>query len=224
MCDLWKKAGCPSADYIIVDEAQDFSKEDIELFRSKARKALLLYGDSAQQLYTFIKDKQTVSMEDIQYFTKFPVEQLVFNHRLPKKIARFAQYLNSESDELEERCTCEVTARGACHVGEIQRPDKTYSLNTLRIYLPTVSLLFPILACGGTEVFCGLRACRLAHAVYAYYEDYNINADDAACAVATALEAEKLVFLTDIEGVFIDPTTRMNSKRFLTFFNTYWRV
>ena len=96
------KAGCPSADYIIVDEAQDFSKEDIELFRSKARKALLLYGDSAQQLYTFIKDKQTVSMEDIQYFTKFPVEQLVFNHRLPKKIARFAQYLNSESDELAE--------------------------------------------------------------------------------------------------------------------------
>lgn len=64
-----------------------------------------MYGDSAQQLYTFIKDKQTVSMEDIQYFTKFPVEQLVFNHRLPKKIARLAQYLNSESDELEERCT-----------------------------------------------------------------------------------------------------------------------
>lgn len=39
------RAGCPSADYIIVDEAQDFSKEDIELFRSKAKKALLLYGD-----------------------------------------------------------------------------------------------------------------------------------------------------------------------------------
>ena len=99
------RAGCPSADYIIVDEAQDFSREDIELFRSKARKALLLYGDTAQQLYEFIQDKQTVSMEDIQYFTKFPVEQLVFNHRLPKKIARLAQYLNSERDELEERCT-----------------------------------------------------------------------------------------------------------------------
>ena len=40
------------------------------------------------------------------------------------------------------------------------------------------------------------------------YEDYNINADDAACAVATALKAEKLVFLTDIEGVFIDPTDK----------------
>ena len=105
------RAGCPSADYIIVDEAQDFSKEDIELFKSKARKALLLYGDSAQQLYTFIQDKETVSMEDIQYFTKFPVEQLVFNHRLPKKIARVAQYINSENDELEERCTVEGTEK-----------------------------------------------------------------------------------------------------------------
>ncbi len=33
------------------------------------------------------------------------------------------------------------------------------------------------------------------------YEPYNINADDAACAVAKAIQAEKLAFLTDIEGV-----------------------
>lgn len=37
------------------------------------------------------------------------------------------------------------------------------------------------------------------------YETYNINADDAACAVARALGAEKLAFLTDIEGVYADP-------------------
>ena len=34
---------------------------------------------------------------------------------------------------------------------------------------------------------------------------YNVNADDAACAVATAVRASKLVFLTDIEGVYRDP-------------------
>lgn len=34
---------------------------------------------------------------------------------------------------------------------------------------------------------------------------YNINADDAACAIATAVSAEKLAFLTDIEGVYKDP-------------------
>jgi len=37
------------------------------------------------------------------------------------------------------------------------------------------------------------------------YNTYNINADDVACAVATAVKAEKLVFLTDIEGVCRDP-------------------
>ena len=34
---------------------------------------------------------------------------------------------------------------------------------------------------------------------------YNINADDAACAIARAVKAEKLAFLTDIEGVYKDP-------------------
>lgn len=34
---------------------------------------------------------------------------------------------------------------------------------------------------------------------------YNINADDAACAVASAMNAEKLAFLTDIEGVYENP-------------------
>ncbi len=37
------------------------------------------------------------------------------------------------------------------------------------------------------------------------YHSYNINADDAACAIATAMKASKLVFLTDIEGVYRDP-------------------
>ena len=41
-------------------------------------------------------------------------------------------------------------------------------------------------------------------------ESYNINADTAASAIATALKAEKLIFLTDIDGVRRvpeDPTT-----------------
>ena len=37
------------------------------------------------------------------------------------------------------------------------------------------------------------------------YQTYNINADDAACAVAKALNAEKLAFLTDVAGVYRDP-------------------
>ena len=36
------------------------------------------------------------------------------------------------------------------------------------------------------------------------FASYNINADDAACAIATAVKAEKLAFLTDVEGVYQD--------------------
>ena len=38
------------------------------------------------------------------------------------------------------------------------------------------------------------------------FNSYNINADDAACAIAKALGAEKLAFLTDIAGVYKDPS------------------
>lgn len=40
------------------------------------------------------------------------------------------------------------------------------------------------------------------------FQTYNINADDAACAIAQAIGAEKLAFLTDIEGVYTDPNDK----------------
>ena len=54
--------------------------------------------------------------------------------------------------------------------------------------------------------------------VDAYSQTYNINADYAASAIAGALNAQKLVFLTDVEGILRDkddPSTiirRMNAK------------
>ena len=44
-----------------------------------------------------------------------------------------------------------------------------------------------------------------------HYQTYNINADDAACAIARAVSAEKLAFLTDIESV--DPDFRAAGHR-----------
>ncbi len=37
-------------------------------------------------------------------------------------------------------------------------------------------------------------------------ESYNVNADVAAGEIAAALKAEKLVMLTDVEGIFADPS------------------
>lgn len=40
------------------------------------------------------------------------------------------------------------------------------------------------------------------------YNTYNVNADDAACAIAKSVKAEKLAFLTDIEGVYRNPADK----------------
>ena len=48
------------------------------------------------------------------------------------------------------------------------------------------------------------------------YDSYNINADDAACAIAESVHAEKLAFLSDIEGVYRDkddPSTLISELR-----------
>lgn len=52
-----------------------------------------------------------------------------------------------------------------------------------------------------------------------HFRSYNINADDAACAIARAVSAEKLAFLTDIEGVYKDPEDRSTLISELTVSN-----
>jgi len=105
---IWEKnLGAPSADYIIVDEAQDFTRSQIEALKNKAKKAVIFYGDSAQQLYMNLHSEPTMTLEQISTLTNLPMEQLVYNHRLPKKIARFAQFISSVDDELERRCVNE---------------------------------------------------------------------------------------------------------------------
>ena len=95
-----------ATDYLLVDEAQDFSEESIAMFRSYAGKALLLYGDTSQQIYDSFRTgrNKPVSMDEIKVITQFPDEKLVFNHRLPRQIARVAQYVCAENDDLVGRC------------------------------------------------------------------------------------------------------------------------
>lgn len=53
------------------------------------------------------------------------------------------------------------------------------------------------------------------------FNTYNINADDAACAIAKAVNAEKLAFLTDIEGVYKDPEDKSTLISELTIDDAY---
>ncbi len=52
------------------------------------------------------------------------------------------------------------------------------------------------------------------------YHSFNINADDAACAIAKAVSASKLAFLTDIEGVYRDPLDKTSLISELTVSET----
>lgn len=96
----WESLGKPSADYIIVDEAQDFSKDEIRSFRNHAKIACVLYGDSHQQIYKeFPQKDDLIDLEDLppDIAAMFPIKfDLIRNHRLPKKIARVAGQMIDE--------------------------------------------------------------------------------------------------------------------------------
>lgn len=101
----WKHNGQPKADYIIIDEVQDFDEKELSELKSAANKHLILFGDSAQQLYKDLPNKgKLLTMEGIHMLTRIPMENLVINHRLPKKIARIAEKVTLSNDPLEERC------------------------------------------------------------------------------------------------------------------------
>ncbi len=99
----WKtKKGMPHADYIILDETQDFTEEELRELRHAAHKHLIVFGDSAQQIYKDMKNG-LLTMEQMQVMLGIPLENLVINHRLPKKIARIAEHVGRNTD-LESRC------------------------------------------------------------------------------------------------------------------------
>lgn len=102
----------PTADFFIVDEAQDFTLTEINYIKGKANNSVMLFGDSAQQLYQEKRvtidgnprKERTSSMPGIAASLNVQIRDLTFNYRLPKRIARFAEYINSQSDKLEPRC------------------------------------------------------------------------------------------------------------------------
>ena len=88
------RRGMPSADYTIVDEIQDFTRDEIEEFIKATRKHFFFFGDSAQSIF---KDfKKTVPVEDIlfefpQYRPSTKTFDLYRNYRLPISVAKLAQ-------------------------------------------------------------------------------------------------------------------------------------
>ncbi len=96
-------------DYIIVDEAQDFTKTDIEELSNASIKSIMLYGDSEQQLYKTKKNhttsttEKTLTIEQIAAQLKLEEFELLKNYRLPRTIAAIAAHIGGDKT-LESKC------------------------------------------------------------------------------------------------------------------------
>lgn len=100
----WKnKRGMPKADYVIVDEAQDFTRDEIQEFINSARKNIFFFGDTAQSIYGGLKP--TLSMREIgSMIPNADAVPLYFNYRLPKPVAQVTQtYVGVGVDPYRER-------------------------------------------------------------------------------------------------------------------------
>ena len=85
----WKQRLMPQADYIIVDEIQDFTREEIQEFIKATRKNYFFFGDTAQSIYGGFKP--TISIKEISEITGFQPLILYNNYRLPKSVAKITQ-------------------------------------------------------------------------------------------------------------------------------------
>lgn len=101
----WKRSWCDKqADYIIVDEIQDFTSEEIQGFINAARKNFFFFGDTAQSIY--YDHGRNVALEDIGYLlpqdNKPKMWELYRNYRLPIQVAKFVQYVGVGLNPFEE--------------------------------------------------------------------------------------------------------------------------
>ena len=101
---LWKyKLKMPKADYIIVDEIQDFTREEIQEFINATRKHFLFFGDTAQSIYRQY-GKQTMTIAQIAAMTGLNTLQLFNNYRLPRPVAKITQdYIGVDVQEYKEK-------------------------------------------------------------------------------------------------------------------------
>lgn len=101
----WKnRLDCSSADYIIVDEIQDFTEDEIQEFISATNKHFFFFGDTAQSIYDGLKD--TIPVDAIGYLLplgKKPKEyDLYYNYRLPISVAKMVQYVGIDLPPFDE--------------------------------------------------------------------------------------------------------------------------
>ena len=102
----WRnRLACPSSDYVIVDEIQDFTQEEIQEFIEATNRNFFFFGDTAQSIYQGLKDTMPVNAINRLFpFDREPKNfSLYRNYRLPIPAARVAQYVGIDLDAYDEK-------------------------------------------------------------------------------------------------------------------------
>lgn len=98
--DKWDAS---EVDHIIVDEAQDFTQSEIDILSNAKIKSIMLYGDTQQQIYNYLKQGGVMPIENIAKYLGIPEKELLKNYRLPQAIASFASHIGKDKD-IESKC------------------------------------------------------------------------------------------------------------------------
>lgn len=95
----------PRTDFVIVDEIQDFSREEIQEFIDATNKNFFFFGDTAQSIYQELKDTMPVhGINRLFPYDKEPKNfSLYRNYRLPLPVARVAQYVGIDLEAFDEK-------------------------------------------------------------------------------------------------------------------------
>src|SRR5574344_346153 len=95
---------CPTADYTIVDEIQDFTKDEIQEFLNSTKKNFFFFGDTAQSIYQGLKD--TIPVHAINRLFDYKNEpknfELYRNYRLPIPVAKITQFVGIDLEPYNE--------------------------------------------------------------------------------------------------------------------------
>lgn len=96
------------SDYIIVDEIQDFTAEEIKAFIDAADKNFFFFGDTAQSIYEGLDGKPRPPVSKIRSFVpsgkRVKEFELYRNYRLPIPVAKVAHAVGVDLDDFVE-CT-----------------------------------------------------------------------------------------------------------------------
>lgn len=132
-----------AVDYIIVDEAQDFTESEIDDLSNASMKSIMLYGDSEQQLYKTKDEKKTLTIEEIALRLSLEHFELVKNYRLPRTLAALAAHISSDKT-LEGKCVKEGLEKPRLKKFSGWKEELDYIMNEIRTRNYTdVAILVP---------------------------------------------------------------------------------